>query len=86
MSKGTTINARIDPDTKSKAQVILGNLGMTMSEAIAIYLRQVVYQRAIPFDIRIPNELTTRVMQETEQGKNLHEAPSVNAMLQEFAG
>ena len=45
MSKTATIQARINPDLKKKAQKILNTLNLSMSEAISLYLTQVTLHR-----------------------------------------
>ena len=50
----TNINIRTDRELKTKAQVILNDLGLDMSTAINIFLKQVVYQETIPFKIGKP--------------------------------
>jgi DNA-damage-inducible protein J len=50
----TNINIRTDSELKAKAQVILADLGLDMSTAINVFLGQVVYRQAIPFEISKP--------------------------------
>ena len=52
----TNINIRTDSVLKAKAQSVLADLGLDMSTAINIFLKQVVYKEAIPFEI---NKLKT---------------------------
>jgi DNA-damage-inducible protein J len=52
----TNINVRVDSNLKTEAQKVLGNLGMDLSTAISVYLTQIVYRRAIPFQIAEPSE------------------------------
>ena len=47
----TNINIRTDSDLKAKAQEVFIDLGLDMSTAINIFLKQVVYKSAIPFSI-----------------------------------
>jgi len=47
----TNINIRTDSELKTKAQSILTDLGLDMSTAINVYLNQIVYKQAIPFEI-----------------------------------
>ena len=84
MGKGTTIHARVDAETKSQAQRVLKELGMTLSEAIVLYLKQIAFHKGIPFDVKVPNELTTRTIEKSERGKELHEAASVDEMFKEL--
>ena len=48
------INVRTDSELKAKAQSVLADLGIDMSTAINIFLNQVVYEKAIPFEISKP--------------------------------
>jgi DNA-damage-inducible protein J len=84
MAKATTIQARIDEDTKVRAQSILNALHISMSEAISMYLRQIVFHGGIPFEVKIPNELTAKVLADAEAGKGLHEAGSVDELFKEL--
>ena len=68
MSKTATIQTRINPELKEKAQAIFNKLNLTMSEAISLYLTQVTLHRGIPFDIKIPNELTIKTFNKIEKG------------------
>ena len=58
MSRAATRTAniftRVDPETKEQAEAILDQLGIPMSNAIGMFLRQVVMQRGIPFEMNLP--------------------------------
>lgn len=69
MSNGATIQTRIDPNIKQQAKRILDTLGITMSEAIGAYLRQIVLRKGIPFELKIPNEATLQAVEQLESGK-----------------
>jgi len=84
MARTATIQARIDPEIKSKAQKILNTLNISMSEAISIYLTQVALHKGIPFEVKIPNELTAATLQKSEEGKELNEVGSVDELFQEL--
>lgn len=78
MAKSATINTRIDEKTKRQATNILAALHIPLSDAIAMYLRQIIYHRGIPFDLRLPNEETLQAIKQLESGKgttfdNVHE-------------
>jgi DNA-damage-inducible protein J len=76
----TTIQARIDAESKEQARKILNFLGLSMSEAISLYFRQIILRRGIPFDIEIPNELTARVLADADKKKRLRKAANVNKL------
>lgn len=84
MPRTTTIQARIDPEIKAKAQEILNALNITLSEAISMYLTQVTLHKGIPFDIKIPNKLTAETIRKSEAGIELHEVNSVDELFQEL--
>ena len=84
MSKTATIQTRINPELKQKAQAIFSKLNLSMSEAISLYLTQVTLHRGIPFEIKIPNELTLKTLKNIEEGKNLKEVSSVDELFEEL--
>lgn len=53
MSKTTSISARVEPEIKEQAEIVLNKLGIPMSNAINIFLRQVILQNGLPFEIKI---------------------------------
>ena len=59
MAKVST-SISIDTDVKAKAQELFAELGMDLSTAVNIFLRQSIYEQGVPFAIRreIPNETT----------------------------
>ena len=84
MAKTATIQARINPDLKKKAQKILNTLNLSMSEAISLYLTQVTLHRGIPFEIRIPKEMTLKTLEKTERGEELNEVSNVDELFREL--
>ncbi|MBN2019397.1 MAG: type II toxin-antitoxin system RelB/DinJ family antitoxin [Sedimentisphaerales bacterium] len=80
----TTIQARIDVESKEQAKKILDFLGLTMSEAITLYLRQIILRRGIPFEIEIPNELTAKTLSDSRKGRGLHKSANVDDLFKEL--
>lgn len=54
MAKTETIHMRIDSNLKSSAESLLNQLGMSTTEAISIFLKQVVLNGGLPFNVKIP--------------------------------
>lgn len=54
MARTSNIFARVEPEIKEQAEQVLEQLGIPMSNAIGLFLRQVVLQRGIPFDMKLP--------------------------------
>lgn len=53
-SRTANVYTRVDPETKEQAEAILSQLGIPMSNAIGMFLKQIVLQRGIPFDMKLP--------------------------------
>ena len=80
----TTINAKIDSDTKDAAKGVLRSLGLNMSEAITLFFKQIVYTQSIPFDIRLPNKTTAETFNKTDAGEDLHRVSNINELAKEL--
>lgn len=55
MARTSNIFARVEPDLKEQAEQVLSQLGIPMSNAVSMFLHQVVLQRGIPFEMKLPN-------------------------------
>jgi DNA-damage-inducible protein J len=73
MSKTATVRARLEPTLKAEVESILDQLGLTASETIHLLYRQIQLRRGLPFELRIPNELTARTLRSSKRGKNVKE-------------
>ena len=56
MAQEARISSRIDADLKREADSILAEIGMKPSQAIALFYTQIVRERGLPLDLKIPNE------------------------------
>ena len=54
MNKSTNLYVRIESDLKDRAEMILSQLGIPMSNAVSMFLKQVVLRRGMPFDVTLP--------------------------------
>ena len=54
MAKTANLYARIEPDVKEQAESILSALGIPVSNAINMFYKQIILQRGIPFEIKLP--------------------------------
>jgi DNA-damage-inducible protein J len=68
MPKTATINVRVDEVIKAKAEKILSKIGISTSDTITMLLHQIVLQKGIPFDVKIPNAETQRAMRDLDAG------------------
>ena len=54
MAKTSNLYARIEPEVKEQAETILSALGIPVSSAINMFYKQIILQRGIPFEIKLP--------------------------------
>jgi addiction module RelB/DinJ family antitoxin len=66
MGKTGYITARIEPKLKARAARVLANVGVSTTDAITMFLRQVVLRNGLPFEVRVPNAETKRAIKELE--------------------
>jgi DNA-damage-inducible protein J len=69
--KNAVINARVESELKSEVEAIFKQLGMNTTQAITMFFEQVRLHRAVPFQIKLPNEETVSAMQDALDGKNM---------------
>lgn len=62
------IRSRIDPSLKENATRILAACGLNVSDAVRLFLHQVVAQNGLPFAVKAPNAATRAAMEEAESG------------------
>ena len=65
-----TTSIKLDKQTKESAKIIFKELGITMGDAVNMFLSQVNLHHGMPFDVRIPNQQTKKVIEESKQGIN----------------
>ncbi len=78
--KTATIHARIEPDTKAKAEEVLRRLGITPTEAIRIFYRQICLGNGLPFPVEIPNKCTAETLEKSRRGEEVKEFDSLDEM------
>jgi DNA-damage-inducible protein J len=69
MGKSAYITARIEPELKASAESVLQKLGVSTTDAITMFMRQIALQRGLPFDVRLPNAASRMAIAELEAGK-----------------
>ncbi|MGD0282118.1 MAG: type II toxin-antitoxin system RelB/DinJ family antitoxin [Dissulfurispiraceae bacterium] len=77
MSKTTMVHARIQEDLKTATEKIFRKLGLSTTEAIAVFFSQVRLRKGLPFDVKIPNKTTIETFSKTDAGLELNEYESM---------
>jgi DNA-damage-inducible protein J len=84
-----TTSIRIDADTKKTASELLNDLGLDLSSAVNIFLKQVILQGGLPFEIKYP-QYKPEVIEAMEEAKKINKDPNakkytnVHEMFQEI--
>jgi DNA-damage-inducible protein J len=68
-STTTMIHVRIDQDLKSRASKTFDAMGLSLSEAVRIFLARTAADQAFPFELRVPNGQTVAAMEAGDRGE-----------------
>lgn len=83
MAATATVHIRVDEKVKEKATKTLAAMGMSVSDVVRILLVRVAKEKALPFEVRVPNRKTLAAMEAGERGE-VSRATSVAAMMAEL--
>ena len=72
MSLNATVRARVDESLKFDAENVLKEIGLNTSQAINIFLKKVVAERGIPFDLKVPSKQLQKAMDEAKNGQGVY--------------
>jgi len=73
MAKTAMIRARVEPMLKQEAEDCFSELGLSATEAITLFYKQVALHRGLPFEVRIPNAETVEALQQARDKRDLTE-------------
>lgn len=82
--KTTDVRCRIEEELKDSATQVLKACGLSISDAMRLFLRQVVAVQGLPFEVRVPSEKTARAMAQARA--MTHEFNSMDEMLSDLDG
>lgn len=70
----TNMTIRMNREVKQEAQMIFADLGMDMTTAINVFLRQVISHKGFPFEVILnsPNDVTLAAMEAAKKGTDMH--------------
>jgi DNA-damage-inducible protein J len=86
MLKSATISARVKPELKASAEKIFDELGLTSTEAITLFLKQVELHRGLTFNIRLPgyNADTQHAIKEATVGTDIKSFNSADDLFEDL--
>ncbi len=84
MNKTAIVHARVEPRTKKKAEGVLRKLGMSPTEAIRLFYRQICLRGGLPFRVLIPNDLTKATLNKSSKGQEVESFDSLDEMFESW--
>ena len=86
MAQSSMLHIRVDDETKTQATAALAAMGLSMSDAVRIFLKRVVNDQAFPLELKVPNAETRAAMEEARAMMNARQArfESADALLDEL--
>jgi DNA-damage-inducible protein J len=81
MAKTEMIRARVEPELKEEAEAVFDKLGLSPTEAVTLFYRQVALHRGIPFELRVPNATTRKAIVDARRGKGLSRRMTAEEMI-----
>ena len=70
VAEKTRKNVYLDTNLKSQAKDIYKQYGLTLSDAVNMFLAQSVFNQGLPFNLKIPNDETVQAMKDVETGND----------------
>lgn len=65
----TMVHVRVDEKTKQKAAKTLAAMGISVSDAVRMLLVRVAAEKALPFEVKVPNATTVKAMRAADRGQ-----------------
>lgn len=80
------INARVEPKLKKSAEAVLDKIGLSTTDAVTMFLKQVVAQKGLPFSAKVPNRETIKALRDAEAGRTERFAGSPEQLFKQILG
>ncbi|MCK4917402.1 MAG: type II toxin-antitoxin system RelB/DinJ family antitoxin [Candidatus Omnitrophica bacterium] len=84
MAKTEMIRARTEPQLKHDVENIFHLLGLSCSEAINLFFRQVKLHNGLPFEVKVPNKITLQAIKEVEKRTGLTKTKGTKDMFKKL--
>jgi DNA-damage-inducible protein J len=84
MATTTMVHVRLDERVKARAEKALAAMGLSVSDAVRVLLTRVAVEKALPFEVRVPNARTREAMAGLKKGK-LQKLSGVDALMDDLS-
>jgi len=82
--KSATVRARLEPNLKKDTELILEQPGITTTEAIRLFFKQIQLHRGLPFDLKLPDEATRQALEDTQSRQKLSSYSSAQELFKDL--
>ncbi len=76
-----TIHVRVNPRVKAKAEKALAAMGLSVSDAVRVLLSRVAEEKALPFELHVPNAQTRAAIEDSRRGEGLKRFATVDELM-----
>lgn len=84
MSETAHIQVRIDASLKKEAVAVLAGMGLTVSDVMRMAMTKIARDKALPFEMHVPNALTAETLTKSERGEDIYQAKDANDLFQKL--
>ena len=80
-----TVTARVDENVKKEAETLFKKMGLNMSTAMNLFLKKCILEQGMPFELKVPNGETRKVLDEVEKGVGLNKTfDSIDELMEDL--
>nr|VFJ99759.1 MAG: DNA-damage-inducible protein J [Candidatus Kentron sp. H]VFJ99838.1 MAG: DNA-damage-inducible protein J [Candidatus Kentron sp. H]VFK04278.1 MAG: DNA-damage-inducible protein J [Candidatus Kentron sp. H] len=84
MDTNTVVHTRVDAETKTQAMEVLAGMGLSLSDAIRLFLGRVASEKAFPFSVEEPNRLTRETLRKSARNEEVYRPPNADEMFRDL--
>ena len=84
MATNAFVRARIDEGLKEEAAAVLADMGLTVSDVVRIVLTKIAKNKALPFEMLVPNKTTVETIEKSERGEEVCYAKDANDLFDQL--
>lgn len=84
MAATAFVMARVNEELKNEASKVLAGMGLTVSDVVRIALTKIAKEKALPFDMSVPNKLTADTLSKSAHGKDVFRAKDADDLFKQL--
>lgn len=84
MTATTEIRAQVDETLNNEAAAILAEMGLSVSDVLRIALTRIARDKALPFEMHVPNALTAQTLAQSERGEAVFRAKNAQDLFEQL--